>query len=71
MKLSKNARRKLKRYRMAELLRQQAIDEQLQTVPFEPTKKRRRPEIIMTSMCDKIGKPAKRKRRRRKIRVLK
>jgi hypothetical protein len=54
-KLSKNARRKLKRYRSFEMVVQQAIDEQLQSGALDrQTQKRRGVETILNSMCDRL-----------------
>ncbi len=56
--LSKNARRKLRRYgTIPTIVRQNAIDEQLKTLTgFDRrTDTRRRPETILNDMCDKLS----------------
>lgn len=53
--LSKSARRKWKRYRLPELIRQQAVDEQLQSRRLNRLNEgKRSTETILNSMCDSL-----------------
>lgn len=53
-KLSKNARRKFKRYRFPGLVRQKAVDEQLQSMPLCRNEGRRGIQTILNGMVDQI-----------------